>query len=673
MILSKRMRFLSLQNVRFQFILLLILHFTAITNGTLLLPKSLSLEEIHLVRSLTYISRRYFPVRSSLVISSPSEYRDLPNELIADIQRTTLWPVVVAVDGGITKPENTDFIDRDGSYIILIPDGNFYSFQHVIDGLAKRGRKLTRYWNSEARFVVAGVNEFSMSQKKDIFDYVSQFRIYNCIIVNQEYDLIENEYGKSIKVNDVERGKKFGVYTWIPYQSSDHCTVVNYITLLDSWVISAQGHFIKNTDLFPRKISNNLNGCPMKAVVRDRFWEFITKYVNHTDSNGSVVKYIEGLEMDLLRVVMQHMNMTFSLVPTPQEFEIDNVTNLVTGMFGKEIDIALGLVSTQILCTSFFESTNPHYIMSISWYVPCSIKDPRWSSIFRILSVELWVVLIISIVTMAISTTVLGRYSCMSEWQVYKTVASSLTNVWAVVLGVSVSTMPRASSLRWLFLAWVCFSVAFSTVFQAFLTTFLIDSGYKTPIRNKEELLTSGLTLAYPLTFSHIIENGYETDISKVRINQMNCPLNDGCLSWAKHYKNASVLLIDVVAEEFYAIGDFLSENSKPLICRLEDGVILNTGLIMIMLHGDPLMKRVSEVVDRVVEAGLYNYWNSQRMFRLELSTQKIRHVQPLDGYYSFNITHLQPAFYFLLMGLCISVVCFTVEFLYYRVLSKWR
>ena len=59
------------------------------------------------------------------------------------------------------------------------------------------------------------------------------------------------------------------VYTWFPYQNSDRFTEVSDVTLLDSCVISAQGHFTKNTDLFPRKISNSLNGCPMKAFVMD--------------------------------------------------------------------------------------------------------------------------------------------------------------------------------------------------------------------------------------------------------------------------------------------------------------------------------------------------------------------------------------------------------------------
>ena len=64
-----------------------------------------------------------------------------------------------------------------------------------------------------------------------------------------------------------------------PYQCSDSCTEVNDITLLGGWIISAQGYFTKNTDLFPGKIRKSLKECPMKAVVRDGHWYFITNYV----------------------------------------------------------------------------------------------------------------------------------------------------------------------------------------------------------------------------------------------------------------------------------------------------------------------------------------------------------------------------------------------------------
>jgi hypothetical protein len=301
---------------------------------------------------------------------------------------------------------------------------------------------------------------------------------------------------------------KLEMNTWFPYQSSDRCTEVNDITLLDSWVISAEGNFIKNANLFPGKISNNLNGCPMNAIVRNCRAYFNTLYVNHMYSNGRVVRYIEGAEFNLLRVVLQQMNMTFVHVPTPEGFEIEHgyFSDLIEPMVEKKAHLALGDVINSF--ASFFDSTSTYHFNSVRWYVPCSVKYPRWSSIFRILSVDLWLVLIISIVIAAISTTLVGRYSCTSEWQGYKTLTSSLISVWAVILGVSVPTMPRTPSLRSLFLSWVCFSLAFSTVFQAFLTTFLIDSGYKTPIQNIDELCASGIKLAYPqntITFSWLV------------------------------------------------------------------------------------------------------------------------------------------------------------------------
>jgi len=71
-----------------------------------------------------------------VVISSPTTYRDVQQELITEIHQTFIWPVVVNADGNIIKPDETDFIDRDGSYIILLSDGNFKRFEAVINGIA---------------------------------------------------------------------------------------------------------------------------------------------------------------------------------------------------------------------------------------------------------------------------------------------------------------------------------------------------------------------------------------------------------------------------------------------------------------------------------------------------------------------------------------------------------
>jgi len=129
--------------------------------------------------------------------------------------------------------------------------------------------------------------------------------------------------------------------------------------------------------------------------------------------------------------------------------------------------------------------------------------------------------------------------------------------------------------------------------------------------------------------------------------------------------------MCDFAAEEYYAYGDFFGENSEPLLCKLQEGPFRQTGLIVLMFHGDPLLRQVNEIIDRVVEAGIYNFWISQYRHEVKLETGEISLVHRLDEYYSFNLYHMQPAFYLLLMGWCLSALCFMVEFLYNRVLSK--
>jgi hypothetical protein len=378
---------------------------------------------------------------------------------------------------------------------------------------------------------------------------------------------------------------------------------------------------------------------------------------------------LEGMEYELLRVVLHQMNMTMVHVPTIDGKEWSH--NLQTSKFEKESFIALGGILKTFDMNSNYDLSSSYLPVNIRWYVPCSIKYPRWYSFFRILSVELWLVLIVSIVIVAISIKLVGLYSWTSEWQGYKTLTGALTNVWSVTLGVAVSKMPRTPSLRSLFFAWVCFSVAFSTVFQAFLTTFLIDSGYKTPIQNMDELFASGIKLAYLPNYRPIFDNGDEIEASKVLRNSVYCPSFEVCISWAKYQKNVSFLMSDLFVEHYYSNGDLVGEHSETVVCKLEDDVFLQSGYTMLMHRGEPLMGRVNEIIDRLVQAGIYNFWLSLYMHQNKLYSKKIALVHPFDGYYSFKLYHMQPAFYLLLMGWCLSVLCFMFELLYNRVLGK--
>ena len=113
--------------------------------------------------------------------------------------------------------------------------------------------------------------------------------------------------------------------------------------------------------------------------------------------------------------------------------------------------------------------------------------------------------------------------------------------------------------------------------------------------------------------------------------------------------------------------GLFVVENSVSLLCRLEYGVIHNFFLAMIMFHFDPLIRCVTEIIDRVFEVYLYNYWIYLNMKIFNLHSRKIVTINPLDGYYSVKLYHMQPAFYLLLLGLCLSAFCFMLELSFNR------
>ena len=172
-----------------------------------------------------------------------------------------------------------------------------------------------------------------------------------------------------------------------------------------------------------------------------------------------------------------------------------------------------------------------------------------------------------------------------------------------------------------------------------------------------DDMFSSGIKLAYTTGHNFIFENGDETEISKLERRLMICPSCGICVNCAKHQKKVCILVSGKSAEDNYASGSHFGENSEPLVCRLEDGVVLSTGLKMIMFYEDPLLRLLNEIIDRVVEAGPYNYWISYGHNVFKIYSRKIAIIYPLDRYYSFNLYHMQPPFFLLLMGWCLSVL----------------
>jgi hypothetical protein len=70
----------------------------------------------------------------------------------------------------------------------------------------------------------------------------------------------------------------------------------------------------------------------------------------------------------------------------------------------------------------------------------------------------------------------------MNESYGYRTVIHCLQNMWCVFMGVSVAAMLRPHRVRALFMLFLWYSFAMSTIFQLFFTSFLVSPGYVTRI-----------------------------------------------------------------------------------------------------------------------------------------------------------------------------------------------
>jgi hypothetical protein len=166
-----------------------------------------------------------------------------------------------------------------------------------------------------------------------------------------------------------------------------------------------------------------------------------------------------------------------------------------------------------------------------------------------------------------------------------------------------------------------------------------------------DELFASGMKFAYFTEYNTYYNVGVESEVSKIYRNLVNCQSYWKCLRWAMYHKSVSILCYEDKAEFSYTSGKYVGENSKPLVCKLEDGVIIPVLSTMLMFPGDPLMRRVNVIIDRVVEAGLYNHWFSVVLSSRKARNKKIAIVQQFNEYYSFNLNHMQITFYFLFMG----------------------
>ncbi|KAJ9582232.1 hypothetical protein L9F63_003361 [Diploptera punctata] len=295
-----------------------------------------------------------------------------------------------------------------------------------------------------------------------------------------------------------------------------------------------------------------------------------------------------------------------------------------------------------------------------SWYTPCAVRYHSWESFFRIFTVHLWLLICASIFVLSALMFIIARIS-QEPMQYFRTLITCLFTIIGLMVGTTVSS-PKGLPLRLFFFSVVCYFISISTVFQAWLTSFLTDPGEGSKIDNMEELLNSSLRFGYVPILEGYFTEGPDLLEQQIHEKRVLCMYLNECAAWVGKYRNFSFIYTQLLEKYQRSKSTFQQNTDKSLLCKIEDGDFLPITYGFSMLRDNPLLPFVNDIMLKIVESGLFLKWKD-KSFEVEKIRAKRFIIPSLAAEYcSLGMQHMQPAFYFLFLGSGVAGVLFILE-----------
>ena len=440
-------------------------------------------------------------------------------------------------------------------------------------------------------------------------------RVYNVVVVVQQDDLLN-------------------LYTWFPYSSHDNCGDVKNVVLINQWVMEGEGKFVREGSFFPYKIPSTFHGCTMnlsvlsKGEFEDEFYShyFLTHNITRNYINGfaGLVSRLETIFEGLQHLWLRESDMLFGWLPLIVEESV-NAEHVV-----------------------------PYFSVKLSWFVPCPKPFSRLKRISHIFSPSMWVAIVIVLFLVTVASWCLATQS--DDSRSYTTMSSALYNIWAVSVGVTVRSMPRSLRLRILFVVFIFYCSAINIVFQAFLTSFLVDPGYDNQLTSLDEILDSGMEFGYSVILyvwfavSSIVRHQEVAERGEI------CSTFNACIDRIRDTGNfAAFLPVWVVQNYTNTIND------HSTVCVLNDNDNEFIFLTPYVQKGSFFLESLNKFVSLYIESGMFH-----RMIREYVSKSTRNFIHVSDVYFVYTLNHLRFAFYVLFFGHGLSVLLFLCEMLHH-------
>jgi hypothetical protein len=582
---------------------------------------------------------------------------DIQEALLGKLHQHEKWPLLLyGPPDGMKRNEQ----HKHGGYIIFIRGAKV---SEQVRGQLNQ-LKSTRAWNSRAHFVIAVTSDLDYFHgnelAEDIFAEFWRDKIVNVVVLLPVSHSSKIRFGGAIEcAENMEFAVLQEVYAFFPYQPKNKCGNTIRASLLDYWVQSCsdEGRFLRNVPLFPSKIPPDLQGCTLSVSTLEVEPMVMTRKSTYDD----------GLEIRILNTILGYMNLSSLFLPPPPNNEKwgrhlsngswDGVIGRVTS--GRS-DIGIGGLVVRNVAQDSADFTFPYLEQNINWYVPCAKASPHTTTITRVFTTAVWFCIATIYITVSALMWCLYKLHWKSS-EFFKNISQSFTicllNLWVIMFGISASIrLQNFATFRMLYILWIFYSLGLNTVYQAFLTTYLVEPRLEKPLSTEQELIQSGIQLGIN---PHFEESENNTFISRYP-NMIPCPDTEKCLQRLAEEGDIAVLCAQLVGDY---IGTFKFPNPKgnPAYCKLDEQYA-TMNMAMFLQKGDPLLCYFNKVILSVFEAGLFQHWWSDLKHKATLSSKEIFLTTHIVEFKSLTMYHLQSCFYAQCVGNILSLGIFICE-----------
>ena len=579
------------------------------------------------------------------------QYYSLINNVFEKTASKILWSV-------INYEEVEEFSPKlplqHGFLFLLFPrdvKDLLQNVENILDNLL-----LIKPLNHLTRFIVLVENTPNISSSKlakGLFNVMwSTARITNVIIsVFTLGNSTQNTFP-----NLTYEGKKntsIASYTWFPYQHGN-CQGPKNIHLLREFPYYNESEFT-DIDFFPSKIPNDFQGCAMTvAPYGNHPYQMATKYV---DKHGNVQFKDSGLGFGFLKQFAQRFNITLLILKPVESFGDNETVTFYSKVMNGESDFAVGALFIHFTSLTLIDFTIPILYDPIKIQTPCPKPIPRIERVMSIFTLTVWLSTMFVYVLISVVLWVSSKRTKIWESRSFRKLSQCFQNSWAILIGVAVYEIPKSTFLRYIFVLYVAFCLAISTVYQAFFITFLIEPGYGRPIETMEDLIEHDIKFGWPEIAQTIADT---LDLPEIpRQLAVVCHNITMCTEHTMFKRNVTNL-INHSYPYYIGLLNGVQYTSK-VICFYKEDVM--AAFIAIGTHkGHPILHKMNKMFRRLFELGFdLKSWSEIKHITKLKSFDKIHHE---EGYFVFSLTHLATVFFLILYGYAISSIVFLFEIL---------